>query len=115
MKYLEERIQDLEKEVQDLKIKLFQKEFEETKKHDYMYNHSNMTLLSEPKTETDFPPYPNIWGSWEPNDGDKIDEKIVSNSDEYGFKLNHESIFDKMDKDFLDWMKKDSISINQKV
>ena len=66
MKYLEQRVEDLEKEVQELKIKLFQKEFKETK-HDYMYNYSNMTLLSETKSEADFPPYPNILGSWDPN------------------------------------------------
>lgn len=74
MKYLEQRIEDLEKEVQELKVKLFQKEFKETK-HDYMYNHSNMTLLSETKAETAFPPYPNILGSLDPNSNyvDSID------------------------------------------
>ena len=67
MKYLEQRVDELEKEVQELKIKLFQKVFKETK-HDYMYNYSNMTLLSETKSEADFPPYPNILGSWDPKD-----------------------------------------------
>lgn len=119
MKYLEQRVEELEQEVQELKIKLFQKEFKEAK-HDYIYNHPNMTLLSQPNSETAFPPYPNILGSWDPNP-DYVDSTdlpthyppanpediIKENTDEYGFKLNYESNFDKMDKDFLKWLKKD--------
>ena len=51
MKYLDERVEDLELEVKLLKAK---NKLEETKKNDYMYNHSNMTLLSEPNLETAF-------------------------------------------------------------
>ena len=57
--------------------------------------------------DTDFPPYPDTIDSWDPNPGDVVDE--------YGFKMNHETItswgviseFDKMDKDFLEWLKMD--------
>ena len=47
MKYLEQRVEYLEKQVQELKVKLFQKEFEENKNS---------------WKET---PYPNIWSSWD--------------------------------------------------
>ena len=51
MKYLEQRVEELELEIKLLKAK---NKLEETKKHDYMYNHSSMTLLSEPDLETAF-------------------------------------------------------------
>lgn len=82
MKYLEQRVEDLEKELQELKIRLFQKEFKETKKcwegnaaesnisADYLYN-SN---LASSAFLDDHPPYPNIWDSWENNPLDVIEE-----------------------------------------
>jgi hypothetical protein len=90
--YLEQRIEKLEQEIQELKIKLFQQEFIDTRNtwEDTMYNPS-ITLLSTPDLDTAFaspfentsasedclntfvleitsknhPEYPNIWGSWE--------------------------------------------------
>jgi hypothetical protein len=90
--YLEQRIEKLEQEIQELKIKLFQQEFIDTRNTwgDTMYNPS-ITLLSTPDLDTafaspfdqptsggdtldtivigvsseDYPEYPNIWGSWE--------------------------------------------------
>lgn len=83
MKYLEQRVEDLEREVQELKVKLFQKEFEETK-----------NSWCEPS-------YPNIWGSWDenPNYVDSFDrpayypsanpEDVIEETvDEYAFKMN---------------------------
>ena len=119
MKYLEQRVEELELEVKLLKAK---NKLEETKGKDYMYNHSSMTLLSKPDPE-----YPNIIGSWDdccksnikewasfnqesnipPYPGDVMDENVT---DDYGFKMNYEepittwgfvSKYDKMDKDFL--------------
>ena len=57
--YLEERIEKLEQEIQELKVKLFQKQWKETPKpwesvaSDYLYNPS-LTILSEPDIETAF-------------------------------------------------------------
>jgi hypothetical protein len=116
MKYLEQRVEELEKEIQDLKIKLFQKEFEDGKKSecDTAYNPS-LNLLSEPDLETAFsfpfekteieknplntitintknindavyPAYPNILDSW---DAFPRKEDLLSEGvNEYGFKLN---------------------------
>ena len=111
MKYLEQRVEDLEREVQELKVKLFQKEFEETKNS---------------WKET---PYPNIWSSWdEILDSSDIpayyppansEDVIEENVNEYGFKLNYEYNFDKTDKDYLEWLNKnpykDSFDKNKKV
>ena len=57
--------------------------------------------------DSDFPPYPDIIDSWDKNPDDIVDE--------YGYKLNYKpetittwgfvSEFDKMDKDFLEWIK----------
>lgn len=54
----------------------------------------------------EFPPYPDITGSWDTNPNDVVDE--------YGFKMNYnskpnnteevKSNFDKHDKDFLNWL-----------
>ena len=90
--YLEQRIEKLEQEIQELKIKLLQQEFIDTRNtwEDTMYNPS-ITLLSTPDLDTafaspfdkptsggdtldtivievsseDYPEYPSIWGSWE--------------------------------------------------
>ncbi len=90
--YIEQRIEKMEQELQELKIKLFQQEFLDTPNtwNDTMYNPS-ITLLSTPDLDTSFaspfdhptsggdtldtittmfssanyPDYPNIWGSWE--------------------------------------------------
>jgi hypothetical protein len=74
MKYLEQRIDELEKEVALLKAK---NKLEETKGHDYMYNHSNICLLSEPDLETTFA---SPWDSSEiiKNPLDTITEKLSS-------------------------------------
>ena len=51
-----------------------------------------------PSVDSDFPPYPDIWGSYDPNPEDVIE--ATSNSiPDWGVT----SKFDKMDKDFLDW------------
>ena len=121
-KFLEERVDLLEKQVNLLKAKF---KLEETKNKstssylnnypkyeplktayppdsdtDYMYN-SHVNLMPEPDLETDFPPYPHISGSW-----DKINPEDVISVDtntaipDWGFI----SEFDKMDKDFLEWI-----------
>ena len=121
MKYLEQRVADLEKKVQELEVKLIQKEFKETK-HDYMYNYSNMTLLSETKSEADFPPYPDVWGSWEPIhnliDSSNIPPYYPPANSEDVIKENTDD-FDKMDKDYLEWLNKnpykDSSNKNSKI
>ena len=82
MKYLEQRVEDLENELQELKIRLFQKEFKETKKcwegkvansnisADYLYNPN----INSAAFIDDHPPYPSIWDSWENNPLDVIEE-----------------------------------------
>jgi hypothetical protein len=63
-----------------------------------MYN-SHVNLMSEPDLETAFPPYPHISGSWdEINPEDVITDTVIPS---WGFV----SEFDKMDKDFLEWLK----------
>jgi len=113
MKYLEQRVEELELEVKLLKAK---NKLEETKSKDYMYNHSKLD-----------PDYPSIIGSWDDFDkgtmqewasfnqksnipsypGDVMSENVT---DDYGYKMNYEepittwgfvSKYDKMDKDFL--------------
>ena len=122
-KYLEQKVEELELEVKLLRAKF---KLEETKNKstssylnnypkyeplktayppdtdtDYMYD-SHVNLMSEPDLETDFPPYPHISGSW-----DKINPEDVISVDtntaipDWGFI----SEFDKMDKDFLEWIK----------
>jgi hypothetical protein len=135
MKYLEQRVEDLEKEVTLLKIEL-QKTTEvdqnsntssylnnyppynNPNKQDYMYNHSNMTLLSESdltknpldtiastlnfalsdsEIHEEYPEYPSIVGSWD--DGfNRNNEKSAITS------LGFESEFDKQDKTFLKYL-----------
>jgi hypothetical protein len=122
-KYLEQRVEELELEVKLLRAKF---KLEETKSKstssylnnypkydslktaypsdtDYMYN-SHVNLMSEPDLETVFPPYPHIPGSWDeiinPEDIIREDEQPLT---PWGF----ESEFDKMDKDFLEWIKND--------
>jgi hypothetical protein len=57
--YIEERIEKLEQEIQELKVKLFQKDWKELPKpwernsSDYLYNPS-LTIFSEPDLETTF-------------------------------------------------------------
>jgi hypothetical protein len=159
MKYLEQRVEELEKEVNLLKAK---KKLNNTYSYlnnyppydnrnspDYMYNNSNTTLLSESglgaytghywdsseleKNPLDtvtvnlssmfgdtldscnyvnssdmpyyHPEYPNILGSWD----DSIkSQDVIYDTDEYGFKMN----YDKMDKDFLEWLSKDNKKTN---
>jgi hypothetical protein len=117
-KYLEQRVEELELEVKLLRAKF---KLEETKNKftssylnnypkydpfktaypsdaDYMYN-SHVNLMSEPELETAFPPYPHISGSWdEINLEDVITDTVIPS---WGFV----SEFDKMDKDFLEWLK----------
>lgn len=79
---------------------------------------ANPEIFSTP--DSDFPSYPDIIDSWDKNSDDIIDDV-----DEYGYKLNYKpktatawgfskspgwgftSEFDKMDKDFLKWLKED--------
>ena len=66
MRYLEQRIEDLEQLVQELKVKLFRKEWKESPKpwekaaSDYLYNPS-LTILPEPELETAFPVLGRFW------------------------------------------------------
>ena len=54
-----------------------------------------------PSLDSDFPPYPDTWGSWdEKNPEDVISEKNQTAIPDWGFV----SEFDKMDKDFLKWV-----------
>jgi hypothetical protein len=122
-KYLEQRVEELELEVKLLRAKF---KLEETKNKstssylnnypkydplktayppdtDYMYN-SHVNLMSEPDLETAFPPYPHISGSWdEINPEDAISVNTDTAIPDWGFV----SEFDKMDKDFLEWLKSD--------
>jgi hypothetical protein len=119
-KYLEQRVEELELEVKLLRAKF---KLEETKSKstssylnnypkydpfktayppdkDYMHN-SHVNLMSEADLETAFPPYPTILGSWDginPDDIIREDEQPITS---WGF----ESEFDKMYKDFLEWIK----------
>jgi hypothetical protein len=111
MKYLEQRVEELEKEVAILKD-LNQLKNTSSWKSDYMYNHSNMTLLSESGLESSnchfwdsseleknpldtvtlnlssidlppdlpeyMPPYPNIIGSWDNFDFDRVSKDWIS-------------------------------------
>ena len=57
---------------------------------------------SLPGLDSDFPPYPDIWGSWdEKNQEDVISEENQSQIPDWGVA----SEFDKMDKDYLGWLK----------
>jgi len=164
MKYLEQRVEELEKKVALLRAK---HKLEETKatgfvnKHpirvqnkeinDYMFN-SSVNLMSEPDLETSFaspwdsseiiknpldtitvnlssavsdsnfpnpdyvdssdlpeyyPPYPDIFGSYDDKNFNNVINENVS--DECGFKMNYEdwgvkSSFDKEDKRFLEYL-----------
>jgi hypothetical protein len=151
-KYLEQRVDELEVEVNLLKAKLKLNETKDTSKYinqypkhdqfkDYIYNCS-INLMSEPDFETafpspfdqsefeknplstvtvkqpthsddtlnsyknlsfdDYPPYPDILGSYDSN----LEDVVIINEDitpitPWGFV----SEFDKMDKDFLEWLK----------
>lgn len=132
MKYLEQRVEELEKEVALLKAKNKLNDtssylnnyppYDNPNSKDYMYNHSSLTMLSEPDLETafaspwdtseieknpldtitvkqpdhtdyEYPGYPNILGSWDEGSRDDVNAYL-------GFL----SEFDKMDKDFLEWL-----------
>lgn len=133
-KFLEQRVEELELEVKLLRAKIKLSETKDTSKYlnnytkhepfkDYMYN-SSSTLISEPELETafasldavvklesithldsDFPPYPDIWGSWDDknpkNPLDVISEENPPAIPDWG----GTSEFDKTDKDFLEWLK----------
>ena len=74
MKYLEQRVAELEKEVALLKAK---NKLEETKGHDYMYSHTSLNLLSEPDLETAFAS-PWDYSDMEKNPLDTITETLSS-------------------------------------
>jgi len=119
-KYLEQRVNELELEVKLIRAKF---KIEETKNKstssylnnypkydplktayppnaDYMYN-SHVNLMSEADLETAFQPYPTILDSWDeinPDDMISEDKQPITT---WGFI----SEFDKMDKDFLEWIK----------
>ena len=118
-KYLEQRVEELELEVKLLRAKIKLNEPNGTSKYinnypkydplksvynpnnDYMYE-SSATLTPEQDSETSLPPYPDILGSWvEKNPLDVISEKNPSTIPEWG----PLSEFDKMDKDFLEWIR----------
>jgi hypothetical protein len=118
-KYLEQRVEELELEVKELKAKIKLNDTKDTSKYlnnyskynplksvynscdDYMYNPS-VNLMSEPDLETAFPPYPDIWGSWvEKNHLDVISEDKPSSIPEWG----NASSVDETDKDFSEWVK----------
>lgn len=80
MKYLEQRVEDLELEVKLLKAKNKLNNtsgylnnyspYNDPNKEDYMYNHSDMSLLSESSVDSSdlpqcYPPYPDIIGSYD--------------------------------------------------
>ena len=81
-KYLEQRVEELESEVKLLRAKLKLNETKDTSKYLNNYSkyeplksvyNSSLNLMSTPDSETAFPPYPNILGSWyEPNPEDVI-------------------------------------------
>lgn len=137
MKYLEQRVEELEKEVALLKAKNKLNDtsnylnnyppYDNPNSMDYMYNHSSLTMLSEPDLETTFaspwdtseikknpldtitvkqpdhtdyeyPGYPNILGSWVEGSRDE------GSRDDVIAYLGFLSEFDKMDKDFLEWL-----------
>jgi hypothetical protein len=158
MKYIEQRVEELEKEVNLLKAKNKlndtsrylnnYKSYNNPNDKDYIYNPS-VNLMSEPDLETSFghfwdssdleknpldtvtvnlssivedsiqnpnyldsfynpsdlpeycPPYPNFISSW--NDSIKS-EDVINETNEYEFKSN----YDKMDKDFLEWLSKNN-------
>jgi len=125
MKYLEQRVEELEKEVALLKAK--NNLNDNLNSMDYMYNHSSLTMLPEPDLDTafaspwdtseikknpldtitvkqpdhtdyEYPGYPNILGSW-------VEGSSVEGSrDDVNAYLGFLSEFDKMDKDFLEWL-----------
>lgn len=79
--------------------------------------HANTDYVDSFDCPSYYPEYPNIIGSWD----DKAYQEAITNPlvDECGFKYNHEDVvidaspspwnfnsqFDKMDKDFLNWLK----------
>jgi hypothetical protein len=110
-KYLEQRVEELELEVKLLRAKIKLNEPNNTSKYINNYPkydplksayNSSAHLDPEQSSETSFPPYPDIWGSWvEKNHLDVISEETSSLIPEWG----NESKFDKTDKDFLEWLK----------
>jgi len=111
-KFLEERLEALELEVNLLKAK---SKLEETKSKSissYLKNCeweldpfylSDVEVKLPSKLDSDFPEYPNILGSWD-DDKNPIDIIAEENNeaiDSWGFL----SEFSKMDKDFLEWIK----------
>ena len=64
--------------------------------------HISTDLSSLPSVDSGFPSYPDMWGSWdEKNSEDVISETPQTTIPSWGFV----SEFDKMDKDFLEWLK----------
>jgi hypothetical protein len=164
MKYVEQRLEELEREILKLKAKVIKMECERDYLYDcdkndtshYLYNYPpypSVNIMSEPDLETAFaspfdktkmeqnplntvtvdtkntndvfdPPYPNIVGSWDKN-LDYVDSfdlptyypptnpEDVLDENKSGFKTDSNTTpirpwsptYDKMDKDFLEWMK----------
>ena len=132
MKYLEQRVEELEKEVNLLKAKNKLNNtssylnnyppYDNPNSLDYMYNHSNMTLLSESGLESS---NGHFWNSSEleknpldtvtVNLSSIVDDStyyhpeypnILGSWDDKPSVLGFNSEFDKMDKDFLEWSSK---------
>ena len=132
-KYLEQRVEELELEVKLLRAKIKLNDTKDTSKYlnnypkydplksyspsdGFMYNSSSNldTAFASPfdpltpavnletitHLDSDFPPYPDILDSWDNNPDDIIEEES-STIPNWGFV----SEFDKMDKDFLEWLK----------
>jgi hypothetical protein len=64
MKYIEQKIEDLEKRISDIELKL--KASKPVEWSDVIYSPS-VNLMSHPDLDTAFPPYPEVIGSWNQN------------------------------------------------
>ena len=119
MRYLEQRIEDLEQLVQELKVKLFRKEWKESPKpwekaaSDYLYNPS-LTILPEPELETAFA------SPWEVSEFEKnlLDTITVKQPDHldsnYPAYLNILGSWDDQEKNPLDVLEDSPTSANFK-
>jgi hypothetical protein len=124
MKYLEQRVEELEKEILKLKARIISLEC----KQDYLYSPlPSANDTKDLKENIWCPPYPEIIGSWDDaptninwgfpnldykdssdlptyyppaNPKDVLEESTNEPTDDCGFKMN----YDKMDKDFLEWL-----------
>jgi len=108
MKYLEQRVEELELEVKLLKAKNKLNDtsgylnnyppYNDPNKEDYMYNHLDMSLLSESAVDSSdlpqcYPPYPDIIGSYDNFDWNTTkDWASFNQTDEIPPYVDHENI-----------------------